>query len=162
VNGVGDTPNMHDILTGSRSDGTAFPPDEDLTCGNWTSSTTGSAQVGHHDRRGLGEGINSWNSTHATSGCSQKDLEGNGGAGLFYCFAVDLRSRLRMAAYRVGSRAKRGVMRRRYRYRGEASHGVTQIIRPDCGRRIDLASLSIQATTPNQGDSMAEQNNPNR
>jgi hypothetical protein len=89
VNGVGDTPNMHDILTGSRPDGTAFPPGEDLTCGNWTSSATGSAQVGHHDRRGLGEGINSWNSAHATSGCSQKDLEGTGGAGLFYCFAVD-------------------------------------------------------------------------
>jgi hypothetical protein len=89
VNGVGDTPNMHDILTGSRPDGTAFPPGEDLTCGNWTSSATGSAQVGHHDRRGLGGGINSWNSAHATSGCSQKDLEGTGGAGLFYCFAVD-------------------------------------------------------------------------
>lgn len=89
VNGVGDTPNMHDVLTGSRPDGTAFPPGEDLTCGNWTSSATGRAQVGHHDRRGLGEGINSWNSAHATSGCSQKDLEGTGGAGLFYCFAVD-------------------------------------------------------------------------
>ena len=89
VNGVGDTSNMHDILTGSRPDGTAFPPGEDLTCGNWTSSATGNAQVGHHDRRGRGEGINSWNSAHATSGCSQKDLEGTGGAVLFYCFAVD-------------------------------------------------------------------------
>lgn len=89
VNGVGDTPNMHDILTGSRPDGTAFPAGEDLTCGSWTSSAGGSAQVGHHDRRGLGEGINSWNSAHATSGCSPKDMESTGGAGLFYCFAVD-------------------------------------------------------------------------
>jgi hypothetical protein len=89
VNGVGDTPNMHDILTGSRPDGTAFPAGDDLTCGNWTSSGTGRAQVGHHDRRGLGEGVNSWNSVHASRGCSQQDLEGTGGAGLFYCFAID-------------------------------------------------------------------------
>ena len=89
VNGAGDSPNMHDILTGSRPDGTAFPPGEDLTCGNWTSSGAGRAQVGHHDRRGLGSGVNSWNSVHASSGCSQRDLESTGGAGLFYCFAID-------------------------------------------------------------------------
>jgi hypothetical protein len=89
VNGVGDTPNVHDMLTGSRPDGTAFPPGEDLTCGNWTSSGAGSAQVGHHDRRGLGEGVNPWNSVHASRGCGQQDLEATGGAGLFYCFAID-------------------------------------------------------------------------
>jgi hypothetical protein len=89
VNGVGDAPNMHDILTGSRPDGTAFGGGEELTCGNWTSSSTGRVQVGHHDRRGLGEGVNSWNSVHASRGCSQQDLESTGGAGLFYCFAVD-------------------------------------------------------------------------
>jgi len=89
INGVGDTPNRHDILTGSQPDGTAFRGNEDLTCGNWTSSGTGRAQVGHHDRKGLGEGVNSWNSVHASRGCSQQDLEGTGGAGLFYCFAVD-------------------------------------------------------------------------
>jgi hypothetical protein len=89
VNGVGDSPNMHDILTGSQSDGTAWPPGEDLTCGNWTSSSTGRAQVGHHDRRGLGEGVNSWSSVHPSRGCRQQDLEATGGAGLFYCFAVD-------------------------------------------------------------------------
>ena len=89
VNGVGDTPNRHDILSGSRPDGTAFPPQDDLTCRNWTSSGEGRAQVGHHDRRGLAEGVNSWNSTHASSGCSQADLEATGGAGLFYCFATD-------------------------------------------------------------------------
>jgi hypothetical protein len=89
VNGVGDTPNRHDILTGSQPDGTAFPPGDDLTCGNWTSSSTGRAQVGHHDRRGLGAGINSWSSVHASDGCSQQHLERTGGAGLFYCFALD-------------------------------------------------------------------------
>jgi hypothetical protein len=89
VNGVGDTPNRHDILTGSRPDGTAFPPGEDRTCGNWTSSGTGRAQVGHHDRQGSGEGARSWNSAHPSRGCSPQDLESTGGAGLFYCFAID-------------------------------------------------------------------------
>ena len=89
VNGVGDTPNRHDILTGSRPDGTAFPLQDDLTCRNWTSSGEGRAQVGHHDRRDLTEGVNSWNSVHASRGCSQTDLEATGGAGLFYCFAID-------------------------------------------------------------------------
>jgi hypothetical protein len=89
VSGVGDTPNKHDILTGSRPDGTAFDASDDLTCGNWTSSTTGHAQTGHHDRRGMGEGVNSWNSVHPSRGCSQADLESTGGAGLFYCFAID-------------------------------------------------------------------------
>jgi hypothetical protein len=89
VNGVGDDPNRHDILTGSQSDGTAFPPGEDRTCGNWTSSTDGSAMVGHHDRIGRGDGVNSWNSEHPSRGCNQEDLVGTGGAGLFYCFAID-------------------------------------------------------------------------
>jgi hypothetical protein len=89
VNGVGDQPNVHDILTGSRPDGTAFTGTDDLTCGNWTSSGQGRAQVGHHDRMGQGNGAGSWNSAHASSGCSQRDLQSTGGAGLFYCFAVD-------------------------------------------------------------------------
>jgi hypothetical protein len=89
VNGVGDTPNMHDILTGSRPDGTAFPAGEDLTCRNWTSSAEGRAQVGHHDRQGREAGVNSWNSVHASRGCRQQDLEATGGAGLFYCFGID-------------------------------------------------------------------------
>jgi hypothetical protein len=89
VNGAGDSPNMHDILTGSRPDGTAFGADDDLTCGNWTSSGAGRAQVGHHDRQGQGNGAASWNSAHASAGCTQQDLEGTGGAGLFYCFAID-------------------------------------------------------------------------
>lgn len=89
VNGVGDTPNVHDILTGSRPDGTAFPASEDLTCRRWTSGGEGRAQVGHHDRRGLTEGVNSWNSVHASQGCSQQALQATGGAGLFYCFGID-------------------------------------------------------------------------
>jgi len=89
VNGVGDTPNVHDILTGSRPDGTAFPAGEGLTCNDWTSSSEGRAQVGHHDRAGLGSGVNSWNSVHASRGCSQQDLQSTGGSGLFYCFAID-------------------------------------------------------------------------
>ena len=89
VNGVGDSPNVHDILTGSRPDGTAFAGGEDLTCGNWTSSTTGRAQVGHHDRRGQGASASSWNSAHPSRGCSQPDLASTGGAGLIYCFALD-------------------------------------------------------------------------
>ena len=89
VNGVGDTPNRHDILTGSQPDGTAFDGSEDRTCNNWMSSDDGQAQVGHHDRIGRGDGVNSWNSEHPTAGCSQESLESTGGAGLFYCFAID-------------------------------------------------------------------------
>ena len=90
VNGRGDTPNMHDILTGSGSRGTAFDDGEDHTCSNWTSnSSDGSAQVGHHDRQGGGPDPTSWNSAHGSRGCSQEDLQGTGGNGLFYCFATD-------------------------------------------------------------------------
>jgi hypothetical protein len=88
VNGRGDKPNMHDILTGSQLDGTAFTDGADHTCNNWTSNGTGSAQVGHHDRQGGGANPTSWNNAHASKGCSQADLVGTGGAGLFYCFAA--------------------------------------------------------------------------
>lgn len=88
VAGFGDSPNRHDILTGSMADGTAFfPDDDDHTCNNWTSSDAGSAAVGHSDR--LGGGNTSWNSAHGSRGCSQEALVGTGGAGLFYCFAID-------------------------------------------------------------------------
>jgi hypothetical protein len=87
VNGRGDTPNRHDILTGSQPDGTAFPDTADRTCRNWTSGGDGSAQVGHHDRQGGGERPTSWNSAHPSRGCSQENLRGTGGDGLFYCFA---------------------------------------------------------------------------
>ncbi len=88
VNARGDQPNKHDILTGSMADGTAFFPDDaDHTCNNWTSSSEGSAQVGHHDRHGGGN--TSWNSAHASRSCSQEDLQATGGDGLFYCFAAD-------------------------------------------------------------------------
>jgi hypothetical protein len=89
INGRGDTPNTHDIITGSQADGTAFHGVEDLTCNNWTSNGEGAAQVGHHDRQGGGDAPTSWNAAHASRGCSQEDLVGTGGAGLFYCFATD-------------------------------------------------------------------------
>jgi hypothetical protein len=87
VNGVGDTPNTHDMLTGSQPDGRAFTDGMDHTCNNWTSNSTGTAQLGHSDRNGGGN--NSWNSTHPSRGCSQDNLVSTGGAGLFYCFAIN-------------------------------------------------------------------------
>jgi len=91
VNGRGDTPNKHDVLTGSQADGTAFSAGEDKTCGNWTKSGEGSAIVGHADRTGLDTTPPSlsWNSSHATAGCSDPALVSTGGAGLLYCFAAN-------------------------------------------------------------------------
>ena len=89
VNGRGDSPNRHDIITGSQLDGTAFPDGEELTCDQWTSSGNGSAQLGHHDRQGGGADPSSWNSAHASRGCSQNSLQSTGGDGLFYCFVAD-------------------------------------------------------------------------
>ena len=90
INGRGDTPNTHDMLTGSQADGTAFAPGKDTTCGNWTSSSEGSAFVGHHDRIGINETApqKSWGSSHATPGCTTDALKRVGGGGLFYCFAA--------------------------------------------------------------------------
>jgi len=93
VNGRTETPNKHDILTGSRPDGTAFPPTPfpDMTCGNWTKSgSDGSAMLGHHDRGGPVEHAwaISWNSSHPSRGCNPEGLRSTGGDGLFYCFAV--------------------------------------------------------------------------
>lgn len=87
VNGRGDSPNMHDVLTGSNLDGTLFSGDGDTTCANWTSHGDGSARVGHHDRQGGGQNPTSWNSAHGSRGCSQENLQGTGGNGLYYCFA---------------------------------------------------------------------------
>ena len=87
VNGVGDMPNTHDILTGSRPDGTAYPDDADHTCNNYTSNSTGNVQLGHADKQGGGN--SSWNSAHQSAGCSQMQLVQTGGAGLLYCFAVN-------------------------------------------------------------------------
>jgi hypothetical protein len=98
INASGDKPNRHDMLTGSQPDGTAFSGDTDMTCKNWTSSTDGSAMMGHHNRAGLRDDApsKSWNSSHpsrptkdgASPGCSQAALRGTGGDGLFYCFAI--------------------------------------------------------------------------
>ncbi len=101
INGRTETPNRHDILTGSQPDGTAFPAGEDRTCSNWTSGTKGAAMVGHHDRVGLRDDApsKSWNTSHASreprdgsapgQGCTQAALRGTGGDGLFYCFAAN-------------------------------------------------------------------------
>ncbi len=91
VNGRGDTPNVHDILTGSQPDGSFISGNVNSTCGNWTQSGEGSAMVGHHDKTGLDESVpaKSWNSSHMTRGCSAEALKATGGAGLFYCFATD-------------------------------------------------------------------------
>lgn len=89
VNGRGDSPNQHDILTGSQPDGTAFAGGDDRTCGNWTKSGEGAAVVGHHDRMGLNEEppAKSWNSSHPSRGCGDDALRSTGGAGFIYCFA---------------------------------------------------------------------------
>ena len=91
VNGRVDTPNQHDMLTGTQHDGTAVPGPEDATCSNWTSSVDGqgSAVVGHHDLIGNTNGPNFWNYSHKTPGCAQPNLQRVGGGGLFYCFAVN-------------------------------------------------------------------------
>jgi hypothetical protein len=95
ISGRGDTPNRHDILTGSTPDGKAFPDDKDMTCKNYTSSTQGAVMLGHNDRIGLREddASHSWNSSHPSrgteGGCSQADLKSTGGDGLLYCFAVN-------------------------------------------------------------------------
>ena len=92
VKGRGDKPNMHDILTGSQTNGLAFPPGRDMTCGNWTKSGAGgAAQVGHGDRQGITDDYygRSWNSSHLSRGCSLDALKSSGGAGLLYCFAVN-------------------------------------------------------------------------
>jgi hypothetical protein len=90
VNGRGDTPTKHDILTGAKPDGTAFTGPDDMTCGNWTKSGEGVAMLGHHDRMGIGtdEAARSWNSSHPSRGCSDDALKSTGGAGLLYCFAM--------------------------------------------------------------------------
>lgn len=88
VNGRGDSPNMHDILTGSNMDGTAYTEDGYSNCNNWSNNGDGNARVGHHDRQGGGQNPNSWNSAHSSRGCSQSALQGTGGNGFYYCFAV--------------------------------------------------------------------------
>jgi len=101
INGYGDQPNRHDILTGSQADGTAFAPDKDMTCNNYTSGTQGAVMLGHSDRNGPATfaTVKSWNASHPSrepkdgsapgQGCSQKALQGTGGDGLLYCFAVN-------------------------------------------------------------------------
>ncbi|MFT4671069.1 MAG: hypothetical protein ACI945_000402 [Pseudohongiellaceae bacterium] len=88
LKGRGDTPNQHDILTGSTLDGRTVDDGSNHTCNNWTSNDEGTAHVGHFDRTGGGQNPTSWNSAHGSRGCSQDDLIGTGGNGYFYCFAI--------------------------------------------------------------------------
>ncbi|MEX0962751.1 MAG: hypothetical protein WDZ52_01740 [Pseudohongiellaceae bacterium] len=89
VNGRGDSPNQHDILTGSSLSGRLIDDGTNHTCSNWTSNGEGTAQLGHFDRTGGGANPSSWNSAHGSRGCGQADLVATGGAGYFYCFAID-------------------------------------------------------------------------
>jgi hypothetical protein len=89
IKGRGDTPNQHDILTGSTLDGRTVDDGSNHSCNNWTSNDEGTAHVGHFDRTGGGQNPTSWNSAHGSRGCSQDDLVGTGGNGYFYCFATD-------------------------------------------------------------------------
>lgn len=89
VNGRGDNPNQHDILTGSTLDGREVEDGSNHTCSNWTSNGSGTANVGHFDRTGGGQNPTSWNAAHGSRGCSQSDLVATGGNGYFYCFAID-------------------------------------------------------------------------
>ena len=89
LNGRGDTPNKHDVLTGSNLDGTLFSDGKDHTCANWTGTGEGSAEVGHHDREGGGANPTSWNAAHGSRGCTLENLIATGGNGHFYCFAID-------------------------------------------------------------------------
>jgi hypothetical protein len=91
INGRGDTPNLHDVLTGSQPNGTFIAGDANSTCGNWSMSIGGAAMVGHHDRIGLDDSVpaKSWNSSHQSRGCSLDQLKSTGGGGLYYCFAAD-------------------------------------------------------------------------
>lgn len=89
VNGRGDSPNQHDILTGSTLDGRTVDDGDNHTCNNWTNNGEGSAHVGHFDRTGGGQNPTSWNSAHGSAGCSQANLVRTGGAGYYYCFAID-------------------------------------------------------------------------
>ncbi len=111
INGRAESPNQHDILTGSRPDGTASTESGDTTCSNWTSSDKGSALVGHHDRWGLQytDQAMSWNSSHGSKGCSQPALVSTGGAGLLYCFAADTGG---MAKAEAPKKAKKKVSSR--------------------------------------------------
>jgi hypothetical protein len=144
VNEIADevSPEAHEILTGSRPDGTAFPGNAQRTCSNWTSSGAGSAQVGYSDRKGPGDNPNSRNSAYPTSGCSEEAFRKSGGAGLFYCFAIDQMKLQRTSKLRGRWRSEGrpvGFLMRRRRY------GSSDAIKAEIATMSSLVSFS---TTP--------------
>ncbi|MDB5105382.1 MAG: hypothetical protein JWP91_3071, partial [Fibrobacteres bacterium] len=146
VKGRGDSPNQHDMLTGSKADGTAFPAGADMTCANWTSETTGSAMLGHHDRQGVVSNIDpaSWNQAHASAGCSQSALVSTGGNGYFYCFAADGATALETgsAGYRLAGFTLSGAA---FRY-GGAEDIPIYILDVPAGRKAEVAVFSLTGT----------------
>ncbi len=127
--------NQHDIVTGTKLTGMAPGPGADSTCANWTSSSTGGALVGHHNRQGISSNIcqSCWNESHRTNGCTQQNLQQGGGAGYFYCFAADagtgvvpgavsrrLESEGRLAPYLLGSGARRAEIVHRFELEKES------------------------------------------
>jgi hypothetical protein len=142
VNGRGDNPNQHDMLTGSNADGTAFPAGADKTCSNWTSESAGSAMLGHHDRHGVAGNIDStsWNQAHLSSGCSQQNLIGTGGNGYFYCFAADAATGLREPRGDVPGGRLSG-----FAWMGVAAGGDATLLVLDLGgrRRADAAVYAL-------------------
>jgi hypothetical protein len=144
VKGRGDSPNQHDILTGSHADGTAYAAGTDMTCSNWTSETTGKAIVGHHDRHGVAGNIDStsWNEAHASSGCSQSALVGTGGNGYFYCFEAGATVGIRGGGPKPLQRGSL-VLRNRAASQGDLEFRFTL----ETGRDIEVRVLGWQGET---------------
>lgn len=138
VNGRGDTPNRHDILTGSNLDGTAFTVTADRTCANWTSETTGGAQVGHHDKQGGGDNPTSWNSAHTTSGCSITTLRGSGGEAYFYCFAADAQGSTGLQDRKLGMESKVVI--------GSGNRGATFRFRLESAQDVEVQVVDAKGT----------------
>lgn len=144
VKGRGDSPNQHDILTGSHADGTAYAAGADMTCSNWTSETTGKAIVGHHDRHGVAGNIDStsWNEAHASSGCSQSALVGTGGNGYFYCFEAGAAVGIRDRGLKPLQRGSL-VLRNQAASRGDLEFRFTL----ETGRDVEVRVLGLQGET---------------
>ena len=144
VKGRGDSPNQHDILTGSHADGTAYAPGADMTCSNWTSETAGKAMLGNHDRHGVAGNIDStsWNEAHASNGCSQSALVGTGGNGYFYCFEAGPAVGIRDGGLKPLQRGSLVL-----RNRAASREGLVFRFTLETGRGIEVKVLGLQGET---------------